>query len=61
MILFQIYFPGNDSWVWTEGWMQAERTGAAMAVLGARPTVLSGYGGDYCCKQVSRAGHDMMT
>ena len=31
--------------------MNNERTGAAMTILGGRPTVLSGYGGDYCCKE----------
>ena len=47
----QIYYPATDSWVWTPGWMNNERTGAAMTILGGRPTVLSGYGGDYCCKE----------
>ena len=49
----QVYLPGNDSWVWTS-WMVRERTGGAVVELGtpARPlpTVLGGYGGDYCCK-----------
>ena len=31
--------------------MNNERTGGAMMVLGGRPTILSGYGGDYCCKE----------
>ena len=47
----QIYYPATDSWVWTPGWMNNERTGAATTVLGGRPTVISGYGGDYCCKE----------
>lgn len=51
MDLAEIYYPATDSWVWTPGWMNNERTGAAMTILGGRPTVLSGYGGDYCCKE----------
>ena len=47
----QIYYPATDSWVWTPGWMNNERTGASMTLLGGRPTVISGYGGDYCCKE----------
>jgi len=49
--LAEIYFPHNDTWVWTKNWMKTERSGVAMTVLGGRPTVLGGYGGDYCCKE----------
>ena len=49
--LAEIYYPATDSWVWTPGWMNNERTGAATTILGGRPTVISGYGGDYCCKE----------
>jgi len=48
--LAEIYFPSNDTWVWTK-YMNNERTGGAMMVLGGRPTILGGYGGDYCCKE----------
>jgi len=48
--LAEIYFPSNDTWVWTK-YMNNERTGGGMLVLGGRPTILGGYGGDYCCKE----------
>jgi len=51
MDLAEIYFPRNDTWIWTDGWMKDERTAGAMTVLGGRPTIFSGYGGDYCCKE----------
>ena len=51
MDLAEIYYPATDTWQWTPGWMNNERTGAAMTILGGRPTVISGYGGDYCCKE----------
>ena len=31
--------------------MNSERTGGAMTIIGGRPTMVSGYGGDYCCKE----------
>jgi len=46
----EVYFPSSDSWKWTRD-MKNERTGGGMLVLGGKPTMLGGYGGDYCCKE----------
>jgi len=51
----EIYFPHNDTWVWTS-WMDTERAGGKFADFQERPTILGGYGGDYWDKQFFRTG-----
>lgn len=53
--LAEVYFPHNDTWVWT-AWMNSERAGGKIATFEARPLLLGGYGGDYWSKQYYKSG-----
>jgi len=55
--LAEVYYPTNDSWAWTS-YMQAERDGPSVVILGGQPTAIGGYSHDTRQYQVTGESYD---
>jgi len=55
--LSEVYYLDSDSWAWTS-YMQAERDGPSVVVLGGLPTAIGGYSHDSHIYQVTGESYD---
>lgn len=55
--LSEVYYLNSDSWAWTS-YMQAERDGPSVVVLGGLPTAIGGYSHDSHIYQVTGESYD---